>query len=72
MTDLPIDCVRAEGIARENAMRWAMSTAMTGEDPMAILARAQLYEEYVLAPVRTPGGTGRLVLNVEQSHVDKG
>jgi hypothetical protein len=41
----------ARGIARENAMQWAMQTALAGEDPMAILARAQLYEEYVLAPL---------------------
>lgn len=33
-------------------MAWAMRTAMIGEDAMAILARAQLYEEYVLGPIR--------------------
>lgn len=42
---------RAHGIARENSMAWAMQTATIGEDAMAILARAQLYEEYVLAPI---------------------
>lgn len=55
---------RAEGIARENAMAWAMQTALTGEDPMAILARAQLYEEYVLGPItalRSTGGADVLV-----------
>lgn len=36
------------GMVRENAMRWAMQTARPGEDAMAILARAQLYEEYIL------------------------
>jgi len=42
---------KAHGIARENAKAWAMQTAVIGEDAMAILARAQLYEEYVLAPI---------------------
>lgn len=45
------EAVRAHGIARENAMGWAMRTATLGEDAMAILARAQLYEEYVLGPL---------------------
>jgi len=40
---------RSAGIARENALQWAMQTAQVGEDPMAILARAQLYEEYILS-----------------------
>lgn len=40
---------RAAGIARENAMHWAMQTATLGEDAMAILARAQIYEDYILA-----------------------
>lgn len=36
------------GIVRENSMAYAMQTAMPGDDPMAIIARAQLFEEYVL------------------------
>ena len=44
---------RRAGIARENALQWAMQTAERGEDPMAILARAQLYEEYILASKAT-------------------
>jgi hypothetical protein len=28
-------------------MHWAISTAPRGEDPMQILARAQLYEDYL-------------------------
>jgi len=32
-------------------MHWAMQTAMPGDDPMAILARAQLYEEWVMEPL---------------------
>jgi len=32
-------------------MNWAMQTAMPNEDAMAILARAQLYEEWVMAPL---------------------
>lgn len=56
------ELTRSNGIARENAMRWSMQTATIGEDPMAILARAQLYEEYVLAPIT---GTGFSV----ESHV---
>jgi hypothetical protein len=37
------------GRVRETAMHWAMQTAVTGEDAMAILARAQLYEDYILS-----------------------
>jgi hypothetical protein len=29
-------------------MTWEMQTAAIGEDAMTILARAQLYEEYIL------------------------
>ena len=47
------DAERRAGIARENALQWAMQTAVCGEDPMAILARAQLYEEYILAAKAT-------------------
>ena len=54
------DADRRSGIARENAMAWAMQISQRGEDPMAILARAQLFEEYVLAakatPARKPAG----------------
>ncbi len=32
---------------RSDAMNWATRTASLGEDPLAVLARAQLYEEYV-------------------------
>jgi hypothetical protein len=45
--------LKREGITRENAMTWAMRTATIGEDCMAILARAQLYEEYILGPFKT-------------------
>ena len=41
---------RRRGIVRENSLAYAMQTAMPGEDVMAILARAQLFEEYVLLP----------------------
>jgi hypothetical protein len=34
--------------ARHNCMEWAMQTAVRGEDAMAILARAELYEEWLL------------------------
>lgn len=40
---------RRHGIVRENSLAFAMQTAMPEEDPMAILARAQLYEEYILS-----------------------
>lgn len=40
---------RRAGIIRENSLAFAMQTAMCGEDPMAVIARAQLYEEYMLA-----------------------
>ena len=46
---------RRAGIARENALQWALQTATLGEDPMAILARAQLYEEYILAAGEAAG-----------------
>lgn len=39
-------------------MHWAMQTAMTGEDAAAILARAQLYEEYVLEPLAPHDSAG--------------
>lgn len=32
-------------------MSWALQTAMPNEDAMSILARAQLYEEWVLEPL---------------------
>lgn len=32
---------------RTDAMHWAMFTASPGEDPLVILARAQLYEDYI-------------------------
>jgi hypothetical protein len=47
------DAERRSGVARENAMAWAMQTAVSGEDPLAILARAQLYEEYISAFIAT-------------------
>lgn len=34
---------------RENSMAWALYTATPGEDPQMILARASLYEDYVLS-----------------------
>lgn len=50
---------RRHGIVRENSLAYAMQTAELGEDPMAILARAQLYEEYQLPDfVRDPHGVG--------------
>lgn len=51
MTDTRFNIMRAEGVARENAMRWAMQTAKIGESTEAILARAQIYAEYILGPV---------------------
>ena len=44
---------RRVGRVRVCAMDWAMRTAASGEDPMAILARAQLYEEFVLKGLPT-------------------
>lgn len=49
------DRARADEVMRENALQWALHTANVGEDPMLILARAQLYEEYLLGAA----GTGR-------------
>ena len=43
------DAERRAGIVRENSMDWAMRTAVPGEDALAILARAQLYADFVLA-----------------------
>jgi hypothetical protein len=44
---------RRRGIVRENSLSYAMQLALPGEDPMAIIARAQLFEEYVLAETGT-------------------
>lgn len=33
---------------RRNALVWATNTCAVGEDAMAILARAQLFEEYIV------------------------
>lgn len=57
---------RRSAIVRENALQWAIQTAMLGEDPLAILARAQLYEEYILSSANTAarvprGGPDRMV-----------
>jgi hypothetical protein len=41
------------GQIRENCLHWAMQTASPGEDAMAILARAQLYEEYLTSGLET-------------------
>lgn len=35
---------------RERAMSYAVQTAELGEDPLRILARAQLYAEFILSP----------------------
>ncbi len=45
---------RRSGQARETAMHWAVSTAARGEDPLKILARAQLYEDYLLLLKNAP------------------
>lgn len=45
--------VRVAVNAREAAMEWAMQTARCGEDAVTILARAQLYEEWVMEPLGT-------------------
>lgn len=37
---------------RSNAMGMAVRTSKVGEDALAILARAQLFEEYLLGAVR--------------------
>ena len=42
------DTERRHGIVRENSLAYAIQTAVPGDDPMAIIARAQLFEEYVL------------------------
>ena len=51
MASPAIDRLRAAVNARETAMNWAMQTAMPGEDAMTTLARAQLYEEWVMEPL---------------------
>jgi hypothetical protein len=38
---------KRQAAIREEAMQWAMFTASSGEDPLVILARAQLYEDYI-------------------------
>lgn len=51
---------RRAGIARENAMQSAMQTAAIGEDPMAVLARAQTYTEFILgSEAAAPGQVGQ-------------
>lgn len=44
MTDEECQAARV----REGCLQWAMQTAAPGEDAMAIIARAQLYEDYLL------------------------
>lgn len=56
-----------ESTPRENAMHWAIMTAMPGEDPLKVLARAQLYEEYLGGADLSPP----LVLNLKQPGVDE-
>lgn len=40
---------RRKAAIRAEAMGWAIQTAELGEDPLVILARAQLYEDYILS-----------------------
>jgi hypothetical protein len=53
---------------RENSLAYAMQTAMPGDDPMAIIARAQLFEEYVLGIEAGLAGVG---LNAGKATVHK-
>ena len=48
------DTERRHGIVRENSLSYAMQLALPGEDPLAILARAALFEEYVLFEAGRP------------------
>jgi hypothetical protein len=43
---------------RSNSMSWAVNTSKVGEDALAILARAQLYEEYLLGGNALTAGSG--------------
>lgn len=52
------------GRARQNAMDWAMQTAKTGEDPVAILARAELYADFLL------GGESRITTKLVAQPLD--
>ncbi len=50
MTDRTIssDGAVSELAVKQNAMAWALRTSTMGEEPEQIVARAKLYEEYVL------------------------
>ena len=50
---------------RHDCMHWAVLLALPGEDPLKVLARAELFEDYLTAPLN--GG-----LNLEKAVIDKG
>lgn len=58
---------RKRAAVRYDCMQWAMHSAVPGEDPMKVLARAQLYEEYV----STGPWEADHPLNLKQARVDK-
>ena len=55
-------------------MDWAMQTALPAEDALAILARAELYEEWVMAPLAAHNATtglARVCLDRNKVGVDR-
>jgi hypothetical protein len=45
---------KTSAAARVEAMNWATRTSRLGEDALAVLARAQLYEEYIQSGATPP------------------
>lgn len=60
------DAERSRAAVRYDCMQWAMRSAAPGDDVMAILARAQLFADFVLSERVSP-----LVLNLEKPVVDE-
>lgn len=61
---------RVEVKARQDALHWAiMGTGGVAADPSMVLATAQLYEEYLTAPIR---GARVGCLDLEKTRVNEG
>lgn len=59
-------------VVRQDAMKLAMFTATPGEDPLKVLARAQLYEEYIGAGAGSLAIEANGPLYLKKPRVDKG
>jgi hypothetical protein len=60
------------GRVRENCLQWAMQTAAPGEDVMAVLARAQLFEDYLTSGLEGGRWSRNGMPNADDFTLDKG